>query len=97
MTYNYGSRKHYSIETALLEKRLLYDISKCNREKTVYLISDLEAYYNQQLPILRGMVEKALAVDRKAIKVFSKMIENLRHKVCTSFRISENYYGGAGC
>ena len=80
----------------MLEKRLLYDISKCNGEKTVHLISDLEACYDWQLPTLGGMVEEALGVDRKAIKVFSKMIESLRHKVCTSFGISENHYGGAG-
>ena len=30
LKYNYGSRKHYSIDIALLEKCLFYDNSKYN-------------------------------------------------------------------
>jgi len=44
--YNFGSRKHYSIESALLEKRLIYDTSKYMSEPTIHLLSDLEAYYD---------------------------------------------------
>jgi len=42
------------------------------------------------------MVEEALGVDRRAIKVFSKTIESLRHRVCTSFGMSDKSYGGRG-
>ena len=94
--HSYGSRKHFSIEMALLEKRLLYDISKCNGKQTIHLISDLEACYDQQLPTLGGMVEEVLGVDRRAIKVFSKTIESLRHRVCTSFGVSDKSYRGRG-
>ena len=45
--FNFGSRKQYSIESALLEKRLLYDTSKYNNEPTIHLLSDLEACYNR--------------------------------------------------
>ena len=44
--FNFRSRKHYSIDSALLEKRLLYDTSKYNNELTVHLLSDLEACYD---------------------------------------------------
>ena len=35
--YNFGSRKHYSIESTLLEKRLLYDTSKYISESIIHL------------------------------------------------------------
>ena len=34
-TCNFGSRKRHSIDAALLEKRLIHDVSTCNNEITV--------------------------------------------------------------
>ena len=45
--FNFGSRQDYSIESVLLEKRLIYDISQYNSETTVHLFSDLEACYDR--------------------------------------------------
>ena len=42
------------------------------------------------------MVEEALGVDRRAIKVFSKKIDSLRHRAHASFGASERYCGGKG-
>ena len=44
---NYSSRKNYSIETAILEKRLIFDNSMINIENTIYTFTDLKAYYNR--------------------------------------------------
>ena len=60
-------------------------------------MSDLEACCNRQLLALGGTVEEVLGVDRKAIKVFSKIIESLRYKVCTIFGINEKPCRGKGC
>ena len=43
---NYGSRKNYSIESALLEKRLIFDHSALETTETIYNFTDLEACYD---------------------------------------------------
>ena len=45
--FNFGSRKWYSIESAILEKRLMYETSKYNGKKTVHELSNLKAYYDR--------------------------------------------------
>ena len=45
--YNFGSRRNYSIETALLEKRMIYDASKYNEKIIIHNLMDLEAYYDR--------------------------------------------------
>ena len=56
-TFNFGSQKHYSIDSALLEKRLTHDTSKHKNKPTVYLLSDLESCYDRQIPAIGGIVE----------------------------------------
>ena len=46
-TFNYGSRKNYSIETAILEKRLMYDLAVRDGRLMMYTISDLKACYDR--------------------------------------------------
>ena len=92
--YNFGSRKHYSIKSALLEKRLIYDTSKYTSEPTIYLLSDLEACYDRQIPSLGGIVEEALGVNRNAIKVICNTVSQFKHFICTGFGISKESYGG---
>ena len=50
--FNYGFRKNYLIETALLEKRLMHDLAVRNGEPMMHAISDLKACYDRQLPQL---------------------------------------------
>ena len=92
--FNFGSRKNYSIKSALLEKRLIYDSSKYNNEITIHLLSDLEACYDRQIPSIGGMVEEAVGVDRRAIMLITKIIETMRHHISIGFRISKASYGG---
>ena len=86
--FNFGSRKQYSIESALLEKRLLYDMSKYNNEPTIHLLSDLEVCYDFQIPAISRMVEEALGIDRKAITLIAKTIATFKHFIYTGFGIS---------
>ena len=43
---NYGSRKNFSIEIALLQKRLIFDNSLIEMKPTIYTITDLQSYYD---------------------------------------------------
>ena len=45
--YNYGSQKNYSINIAILEKRLMCNVLIRNRQTSIHNISDLKAYYNR--------------------------------------------------
>ena len=92
--HNYRSRKYFSIEATLLEKILLYDTSKYNGKKTMHVLSNLEAFYNRQIPSIGCIVEESLGVNRSAAKVISKTIEAFNYKVCTSFSASPISYGG---
>ena len=43
---NYGSRKNYSIESALLEKRLIFDSIILTCKLTIYNLTDLKSCYD---------------------------------------------------
>ena len=45
--YNYGSSINYSIENAILEKRLWYDNSLLWGQTAIYNMTDLKACYNR--------------------------------------------------
>ena len=48
--FNYGSRANYSMQTAMLEKRLIHDLVVRERKMMMHNMSDLKAYYNRLLP-----------------------------------------------
>ena len=91
--FNYGSRANYSIETAILEKRLMYDAAVRDGKPMIHNISDLKACYDRQLPNIGCMVQEAVGVNREASKVFAKVLPIMQHHVCTDFGISKNFYG----
>ena len=88
MKYNFESWKNYTIEEAILEKRLIYDCSIFNRKLTIHIITDLEACYDRQLSNICGMVEESVRISREEVKLILKVLPVLKHFVCTSFRIS---------
>ena len=61
--FNYGSRTNYSIENAILEKRLMYDLALRNGKEMMHNISDLEACYDRQLPNIGCLVEESVGVE----------------------------------
>jgi len=91
---NYGSQKNYSIESAILEKRLIFDNSMISGKDTMYAITDLQSCYDRQLAEIGGIVEESVGRDRAAIKLITKVIPNWRHYIRTGFGISNEYYGG---
>ena len=90
--FNYGSRSNYSIETAILEKRLMYDIAVRDGKPMLHNISDLKACYDRQLPNLGCLVEESVGVRREASKIFAKVLPIMSHHVCTDFGISKITY-----
>ena len=48
MKANYESRPNYSIENAILEKRLVYDNSFLIERKMIHNMIDLQSYYNHK-------------------------------------------------
>lgn len=92
---NCGSRRNYSIETALLEKRLIFDNSMILGKETICAITDLQACCDRQLAEIGSIVEESAGRDRAAAKLMSKVIPLWRHYIRTGFGISNLYYGGS--
>ena len=80
---NYGSRKNYSIESALLEKRLILDHSLLSYKVTIYCLTDLQSCYDRQLLNIGGIIEESSGRDRKAMKLITKVMPNLKHFIPT--------------
>ena len=61
---NFESRPDYSIELAILHKRLVYNNSKLTNEVIVHNITDLEACYDMQLSPIGSIVQELIGVKR---------------------------------
>ena len=90
--FNFGLRVRYSIEEAILEKRLLHNSSIQNKEETMHIITDLSACYNQQLVNITSIVLELIGINRKAIRIFVKILLSFKYFICTSFGISKETY-----
>ena len=55
---NYGSRRNYSIETAILKKRLIIDHSTLNLRDTICNFADLKSCYDRQLSKIGSIIEE---------------------------------------
>ena len=62
---NYGSRQSYSIELAILEKRLILDNSLNLLNHTIYNFTNLKSCYDRQLLNLGSIVEESVGRKRK--------------------------------
>jgi len=57
-------------------------------------MTNLEACYDRQLPLIRSIVQESVGVERQIIQLISKVIPRFEHYTCTSYRISSQYYWG---
>ena len=92
--YNLVSRKGYSLESLILEKRLMHDMRVCNEESMVYNMSDIEAWCDLQLPKIGGITEESLGIERKPMRIFKKILPVIKCHILTSFGISSSSRGG---
>ena len=90
----YGARKNFSIEIALLEKQLVFDNSLIETKPTIYTLTDLQSCYDWQLLNIGSIVEEAVGRNRYAMKLYTKLIPNFRYYVSTVFWVSTNFYEG---
>ena len=90
----YGARKNFLIETALLEKQLIFDNSLIEIKPTIYALTDLQSCYDRQLPNIGSIVEEVVGRNRYAMKLYTKLMPNFRHYVSTAFGVSTDFYGG---
>ena len=91
---NYGSRKNYSIESAILEKRLIIDNSLITCNSTIYHLTDLKSCYDRQLINIGGLIEESIGRNRDVMKMLTNLIPRWKYYVSTAYGISEKYYGG---
>ena len=71
---NYRSRKNYSIESAILEKQLVFDSSLLSSNMTIYYLMDLKSCYNHQLANIGRLIEESVSRDRNVMQLISKLI-----------------------
>ena len=90
----YGFRKNYAIESALLEKRIVFDNSLILCKKVIYHLIDLKSCYDWQLVNISALIEELIGVNKNRMQLMTKIILRLKHYISTAFRISEEYYGG---
>ena len=69
---SFKSWLNYSIDTAILWKRLIYNISKLDRVLTAYNVTDLEVCYNKNLLNIRNIIQETIRIERPAIKLIAK-------------------------
>ena len=93
-TANYGSRKNYSIETALLQKRLVLDKSLIEMKPTIYNFTDLQSCYDRQLANVGSIVEESVGRNRSAMKLYTKIMPRFKHFISTGYGVSTDFYGG---
>jgi len=53
----------------------------------------LKACYDRQLPNIGCLVEEAIGVECEPAKLFARILPVMNHYICTSFRISNSFYG----
>ena len=95
LKHDYGSRKGYSIELVLLEKRLIFDLVKKAEEVFSYTACDLESCYNIKFPDKGGIVEESMGSNRRSIKLSTKMLPKCKHCIGTTHSANIDYCGGS--
>ena len=71
---NYRLRLNYSIKTALLEKRIIFDNSMLTMENTICTFTDLKVCYDRQLVNLGGIIEESVGRDQNIMIMFAKIL-----------------------
>ena len=101
--YNHSFRKGYSINKAILEKKLIYNSSIQIGKLIVYVVTDLSACYDRQLTNIVSIVLQSIGVNWHAITLISKILLSFQHQIYTGYRISsesysnsKDHYGGTG-
>ena len=89
---NYRLWLYYSLENSALEKRLVYNNSLLAGNHNIYNMTDLQACYDRQLVQIELIVWELVGVERKQIKLLTKILLIIEYYMCESFKVSKKYY-----
>ena len=53
----------------------------------------MQSCYDRQLAGYRRVIEESLGKDRKAMRLFIKIMPVFKHYICTAYGISDIFYG----
>ena len=90
---NYGPRPGYSIEYAILEKRLVFDNRIVTESHNICAIADLKACYDKQLSKIGSIFQESVGVETKPIKLVTNTLPIIQHYVRTAFGVSKDFCG----
>jgi len=76
----------------LLEKKLDFNSTIRDYKRNINTITNLEAYYDCQLPNLGSIIKESVRVERKCIALITKVLSIMNHYVCILFGISKQSY-----
>ena len=85
--------KEYPIDDLPLGKWLSPDFSMKNMEPSIHNFTTLESCIDRQLANVFRVAEETSGVDRWDIKLFTKLTPHFEHRVHTTCRISNVFYG----
>ena len=94
---NYESRKNYSIESEILEKRLVINEILISYKPAIYYLVDWKLCYHHQLVNIEGLIEELIGKNCNIIQIIIKLIPRWKYYISIAHRISEKYYGGTEC
>lgn len=91
---NYGNRKCYDIQTSILEKTLLYEITFFTQQSTVHFIDDRQTCYYRQIPEIDFLTECSFGIYESEAEMFTKILKKFRYHLFSAYGISDEIYGG---
>ena len=91
---NYRSRRNYSIESAILEKLLIFNHNQLGMKSTICNLIDFQSCYDRQLLKIGSIVEEVTRQNRQVMLLFTKIILIFKHYINISFCISKSFYKG---
>ena len=91
---NYGNRKHYNIQTAILEKSLIHDLASVTHLPTIHYIDDRKSCYDRKLSEIGKLTERSFGMHRSEVSFLCRILKNFNHYLLTAYGISDNFYGG---
>lgn len=74
LKFNFGSRKLYSIDKAILEKWMICNSSQWIMKQNTHIIIDLSAYYDWQLANIESVVAESTGINWNISKLIAKVI-----------------------
>lgn len=91
----YGSRKGRMAISAVLLKRLSYDVIRQSRMDAVMFDNDARACYDRIIPSLAAVASRRAGMPRAAASAFLRMLFLMTYFVRTAYGVASNGYSNA--